>query len=265
MNRIWKFTPWVPYEIGSNKLVQACSVLFDAAHWKRGASIGQFKSEAPDVQLNLTLDECSLDCFMWESWIFVSERLRNTMALQARAIQYFDIDASGSAPLARSMHYKIMNIPFTEDVSEPARSDFMLPEMYPGGPTGRLSKFARKIFVRSDAKPRHQLFHDHFFGEPFCTDELALKILRAGCTGVRFLDPTQMIGDRIKFRTLRGVEEEAEWDAAAKAPKSDLVEVIVQTDDGPKWTAVPRPRERQEFDWGSFVEKAQSWAQAFRH
>ena len=259
MNKVWKFTPRVPTEIGLDRLVSSCAVLFDPRHWQRGASVGQLQSDIPDVQLRLTLENFRVDCFSWESWIFVSERLRSVMALDAADIQFFDVDASGSAALPRSMHYKIMNIPVTEDISDPSKSDYISPEMYPGGPTGRMLSFAERIAIRSDVVPSHELFHDQFFGELFCTDALALRLLQFGCTGVRFVDPSHMTGNRVRFRTLRGVEEEQEWISTKKIQHTELVEVLVNTENGPQWTAVPASPDSETNSW-----KAYSWMDRMR-
>jgi hypothetical protein len=246
MNRIWKFTPWFPYEIGIANFVGSCVVRFEPSNLAARASLGEFKDGFPEVQLDLKLENCSVDCFQWESCIFVSERMRRTMTLEPNSIQYFDIDASGSAPLPRSMNYKIMNIPVTADIADPTTSRYLSPEIYPGGPIGAILRFPQHIAIRSDAKADHDLFHDQFFGEPFCSDELALRVLQAACTGVRFIDPAHMVGDRIAFRTLRGVEEEVNWNAKRKVLQTKLVEVSTNTESGPQWSSVTEaPREQR--------------------
>jgi hypothetical protein len=52
-------------------------------------------------------------------------------------------------------------------------------------------------------------------------------VLRAGCTGVRFLDLRQLsIAQPKRFRTLRGIEEVGEWDPKKKIAPTRVVEPI---------------------------------------
>jgi hypothetical protein len=118
--------------------------------------------------------------------------------------------------------------------------------------------FAERISIRADVVPDYELFHDQFFGELFCTDAMALRLLQFGCTGVRFIDPAHMTGNRVRFRTLRGVEQEEEWLSTKRILHTDLVEVIANTDTGPQWVSVPSP-ENQTNSW-----RAHSWMDRIR-
>ncbi|HYD36173.1 MAG TPA: hypothetical protein VEA60_01080, partial [Allosphingosinicella sp.] len=81
-----------------------------------------------------------------------------------------------------------------------------------------------------NATPRHRLFHDEqFIGSRFCTDELAMAVLRAGCTGVRFFDPRHSDSSApMRFRTLRGVEQEGDWDPVNKIEHTTVVEAATE-------------------------------------
>ena len=61
--------------------------------FEAGFHCGQFRPDMPVAQLRLTLKSFDTDCFMIESRTFVSERMRNAMALPSSAVQYFDVDA----------------------------------------------------------------------------------------------------------------------------------------------------------------------------
>jgi hypothetical protein len=63
------------------------------------------------------------------------------------------------------------------------------------------------------------LFYDTFFSSiVLCTDEFAMRILEAGCTGVRFVDPNNDPDTGERFhRTLKGIEEFTD------TPLSDLI------------------------------------------
>ena len=58
----------------------------------------------------------------------------------------------------------------------------------------------------------------------FCTDELALRVLRAECTGMRFLDPMDLRSWN-RFRTLRGLEQ-SEWGRKRKTFRNKLIREI---------------------------------------
>jgi hypothetical protein len=92
-----------------------------------------------------------------------------------------------------------------EKVLDLKRTQYQMRPILPDAPfvpflTGRKA-------LRADVAPRYELFYDSFLTkELFCTDALALRVLEAGCTGLRFMDPNSR-GDRNLFRTLRGIEE----------------------------------------------------------
>lgn len=228
MNRIWQFAKWGPYEVDGEAFVENCSLLNQDEVDLAGALITRdFRHEAfPVVQLQLTLTDYDADCFMYNMLTFVSERMRNAMALGPTEIQYFDVDTRASAPLPRSKNYKVMNIPVIEDVSDPLLSNYQMRRLTPDTP--EVPILVHEIAIRPDAQPTHQLFWDKFFrGYTFCTDALAMRVLRAGCTGVRFFDTSRISLLRPKrFRTLRGVEESGDWDSVNKILHTTLVEAI---------------------------------------
>ncbi len=228
MNRFWQFAEWGPYEVDGEIFAQNCSFLNDDEVASAGImTTRDFRHEPfPVVQLQLTLADFDADCFMWNAFTFISERMRHAMALEFKEIQYFDVDASSSAPLPRSKNYKVINIPVVEDISDPSHSKYQMRRITPNTP--EVPILINEIAIRPDAQPEHQLFWDKFFrGYVFCTDDLAMRVLRAGCTGVRFFDPSRMSLARPKrFRTLRGVEESGDWDSVNKILHTTLVEAI---------------------------------------
>jgi hypothetical protein len=90
-----------------------------------------------------------------------------------------------------------------EDVLEPETDDRHLNWL--DLPPDSEIKFVQ---TRPNANPRHQLFYDkQYSSHPACTDALALRILAAGCTGVRFFDLHYWFRAKRFFRSLRGIEE----------------------------------------------------------
>jgi hypothetical protein len=178
---------------------------------------------SPAATLVLTLEDFNVDFFEWGGSAFVSERMRDAMALDASQVRFFEVDDSQSAPLPRSKNYQMMEPKVAEKVLDLKRTQHQMRPILPDAPfvpfvTGRLA-------LRPDAAPKHDLFYDGFFTkELFCSDAFALRVLRAGCTGLTFRDPDSR-GDRNLFRTLRGVEESIGEDSNG-VEITQVVEVI---------------------------------------
>ncbi len=122
--------------------------------------------------------------------MFVSERMRDIMALPASDIRFFDIDDSQSAPLPRSKNYWIMEPLVSEEVLDPEKSHFRMGRLSPDGDLQPL--YITHVAVRLDAAPEHDLFYDEFFWSILlCTKRFAERVMEAGCTGVEFVGPSQ--------------------------------------------------------------------------
>jgi hypothetical protein len=173
------------------------------------------------VKLAVTLENFDLDCFYWDGFTFVSEKMRHVMALGTSDIQFFDVDATESAPLPRSKNYRTMRVLATEDVSDLKKSDYLARHCADG--TLKIhSPFT--VAFRPDAQPAHELFYDGSFKFIYCTDEFALRVLRAGCSGAFFFDPSRPFGSDTRLRTLSGVEEIVKW--TKKLFRTKLIETI---------------------------------------
>jgi hypothetical protein len=217
MKPIWWFTPYLSDEPDLQRLERRC-------RFATGEDTIRVRPDAHEIapsnfstaRLELTLENFSLDCFYWvdcrslHPYMFVSEALRDAMALDSRDVQYLTVNTRLSAPLPRSKNYMVMHPPAIEAISEPDKSiylnkyiaDALEKPMAPG-----------RIAVRHDADPKHDIFRDRFFSAfIFCTDSLAVRVLQRQCSGVRFVDP-EHLDDPMRFRSLRGIEEER-WDAA---------------------------------------------------
>ena len=222
MNLFWVVMPWLPYYIGPGKLIEHCRFSNHAEMSRSRLAGGEFaKDGLPTARLELTLESFDVDCFM-ESWFtLVSEKMRSAMALDPTDVQYFEVDASRSARFPQSKHYQIMHIPVTEDVSDPNNSDYLSDHH----PDGTITGASLAVAFRRDAEPKHEIFYDRFFKLLYCTDELALRVLRAGCSGMRLFDPTRPFGGPASvFRTIRGLEHEEKWDPSRKILRTKLIQ-----------------------------------------
>jgi hypothetical protein len=162
-----------------------CTIFLDHPEkaCQKWPTVGKFAREGLlSAKLILTLEDFDLDYF-GSGFSFVSEKLRDAMALGPSDIQYFDVDSSQSAPLPRSKNYRIMHVPVTDDVSDLKNSEYPC-RHHPDGSLEIVSPIAPAF--RDEAQPVHQIFADRSFKTVYCTDEFALRVLWAGCTGVRF-------------------------------------------------------------------------------
>src|SRR5579872_3546859 len=217
--------PWLPYHIGRGKLNKHCRFSNETEMFRSHPAAGEFaKTGLPTAKLELTHEGFDVDCFTLGWLTLVSEKMRSAMALGPADVQYFEVDSSRSVRLPQSKHYQIMHIPVTEDVSDPKNSDYTYRHHSDGSVTGG-SPIA--VAFRPDAEPTHEIFYDRFFKVIYCTDEFALRVLRAGCSGIRFFDPARPFGGNgSAFRTVRGVEQEVKWDPFRKILRTKLIQEI---------------------------------------
>ena len=222
MKTFWMFMPWMPLISGA-KIRNRCTILRTSEISDEGPVAGRFVRDGLlTVKLILTLEDFDLDCFSRNGFTFVSEKMRHAMALGPSDIQYFEVDASESAPLPRSKHYMTMHVPVTEDVADLQNSDYLI-EHHSDGSQGVGTLFS--LVFRIDARPAHEIFHERSFKHIYCTDEIALRVLQAGCSGAFFVDPSRWSGGgNLRFRSLRGLEEVVEWDS--KVMRTELVREI---------------------------------------
>jgi len=214
--------PWLPYHIGLSKFNKHCAFSNNAEMFRSHLAPGEFAENGlPTAKLEVTLESFDVDCFLKGSFRLVSEKMRSVMALGPADIQYFDVDASRSARSPQSKHYQIMHVPVTEDVSDLKNSDYSSHHSPDG--SVRIGS-PRVVAFRPDAEPRHEIFCDRIFKVIYCTDEFAMRVLQAGCSGARFFDPA--IPFFSAFRTVRGVEEEEKWDPFRKILRTKLIREI---------------------------------------
>ena len=226
MKIFWMFMPWLAYHVSLGNFNKHCRFSNGAEMFRSHPTAGEFERDGlPTAKLELTLESFDVDCFLMGSFTLVSEKMRCAMALGPTEIQYFEVDASQSARLPQSKCYQIMHVPVTEDVSDPKNSEYSCHHSPNGSvrPVGAPDALA----FRPDAEPTHEIFYDRFFKIIYCTDEFALRVLRAGCSGMRFFDPRRPFGgDASAFRTVRGVEQEVKWDPFRKNLRTKLIQEI---------------------------------------
>lgn len=202
---LWIFRPWLPRGFDLGDLAANCVLEngreVSSARQKSGTRWRDF----PVAKLALRLPAFAIDCFIFDGWTFVSARMRTAMNLTDEAVQFFNVDASESDATPRSMDYKIMNVSTAHDMADRERSIYSELWLPPSGPMIAIG--VRSIALTGNV-PEFAIAHDEYFrGHVFCTDALAMRVLQAGCTGVRFVEPTDASSfPGTRFRTLHGIE-----------------------------------------------------------
>jgi hypothetical protein len=220
----WMFVYWMPHR-GKEKLFKYCTASYTSEPSHDGPIAGRFVRDGLlAAKLTMMLENFDLDCFYWDDFIFVSEHMRRAMALGPSDIQYFEVDASDSAPLPRSKNYQVMHVPVTEDVSDLKNSDYLVRHCADG--SLKIDSPLTVVF-RPDAQPAHELFYDRTFKFIYCSDAFAVPVLRAGCSGVFFCDASRWSGGaNQRIRTRRGVEEIVRWNPPRNIFRTKLIKKI---------------------------------------
>jgi hypothetical protein len=212
----WMFMDWMPVH-DMAKFRKHCTIENKSDVRREWPIAGKFVRDGKlGVKFAMRLRSFDRDCFYFDFFSFVSEKMRRAMALGPSDIQYFDVDASESAPLPRSKNYQIMHVPVTEDVADLQNSDYLVRHRADGSLE---IESPRSVAFRPDARPAHEIFRERSFKQIYCTDELAMRVLPAGCSGAFFVDPSRSTGGKTRFRSLRGVEEIVEWDTTVMRTK----------------------------------------------
>ena len=214
------------HEIDLDSLAENCTLMNGAEVFDARQAPGTMWRNFPIAELALTMETFDADCFSWESCTFVSKRMREAMALPPDAAQFFEVDLSGSAARVQANDYKIMNIAVLEDAIDVSQSGLAMGRLAPGSPEIAMSH--GDLRIPPSFHPKYDMFHDRAVrGHVFCTDSLAIRVLKAGCTGVRFFDVTQFrFGKLNPFRTLRGIERDGDWDPIRGTLETELIEAI---------------------------------------
>ena len=184
-------------------------------------------SPAEAFTVFISLPELAFDFWHLTIGAIVSARLRKAWASASSAVEYVAVDAADSCLEAQAQDYRLMHVMAEATVVDPANSDYDIADQLDWLPKG-FPFYVRSFAIRSDVAPPVPLFRDTFARNYiFCTDELAVRALSAGCMGIRFADPaTQRLLQPIRYRTLEGIAETGDYDVVARRIDEKLVERI---------------------------------------
>jgi hypothetical protein len=165
----------------------------------------------PPVRLALPEKGFSPDYFGYGGDKFCSRRLREAMDLPEGVVQFMPVDLVAGGAQVRAQEYQLMRVIAHQPAIDLERSvydEIDGPDEYPGQPR-RITWVGRYVFL-DGLRPATEIFRtDETYAVIFVTDALAERVLRAGCTGMEFRDPTlpQHGGRLLRYRTAAGVAE----------------------------------------------------------
>ena len=211
MKTFWMFVYWARRHGNNGQTSGIAPFRAPRSRPRKRRSLGRFVRDGSlAAKLTLTLENFDLDCFYWDGFTFVSEKMRQRNGAWPLRHPIFRRRCKRVRPAAAIK--KLSNHACSGDGgrrrSRRTRTMFaaivrMVPSSRPACPLS--------LVFRRDAEPTHEIFYDKFFKIIYCTDEFALRVLRAGCSGALFFDPSHPSGNDIRLRTLRGVEKIAKW------------------------------------------------------
>lgn len=181
-----------------------------------GARSARIRDDYTPLQLNLPDgDWPAPDHFTFGLFNFVSARLRDALALPPDDVQYLAIELAAGGARAIAQDYRLFRPLRHQAAMDGPRSLFgAYGEQVNGPPPIGERWFLRTLAIRTDLVPCADLFWvDEAPATLLATDALALRVIKAHCTGIRFRDPlTLSYSDGfIRERSARGVRVTKYW------------------------------------------------------
>lgn len=156
------------------------------------------KRDVPPMALRITAPEFLPDAFMTDGMtLYFSARMREVAALPPEAVQYFDVDTSGSLPAVEAKDYKLVHFPAVRDGVDSATAKRQTIDRFEPDANGFIQRIPdqagpyTRFDFRADFAPDVAAFYlpDLSTGEPFVTDAFATRVLAAGITDLEFRHP----------------------------------------------------------------------------
>ena len=180
-------------------------------------------SDFPRPVLRMPLEESPLlapDYFNL-SWLFVSRRMREAMALPDWAVSYVPAEIETGSQLARSQDYALMYPSAFAPVIDPEASECLVQTRISAKTGDAITRISGVGVMRfkADMQAPCDLFYDSRDSvHLLATDALAKRVLDAGCTGIQFEHPLWFhaaYGNYI-IRTRDGMGH-IQWDAEGQS------------------------------------------------
>jgi hypothetical protein len=153
------------------------------------------------------------DYFSRGIWHFASARLRDALAQPDSVIQFVPVELVAGSAKAHAQDYCFMRVLACQPAMDMQRSDYAWEDGtdHRTGQPRRSVTYLRRFIFAPDFRPHTEVCRvEEIFGMVLVTDAVALRALRAGCTGVEFRDPTiRSFAETSRIRTITGVAEVA--------------------------------------------------------
>ena len=138
----------------------------------------------------------------------VSQRLKEAMAQPEEVVQFLPIELVKSSPRAKAQNYQLIRILARQPAMDLERSDCELEDFTNRitGVPGKRPRDISRMVLRDDLRPHSEIFRvDESPTYVLASDALVLRVLRAGCTGIEFRDPSDWEG-RMTIQHIRSID-----------------------------------------------------------
>ena len=151
------------------------------------------------------------DFWTFGSYYFASRRLREALAQPEDVVEFAPIQWIRSSKAARLQEYRWMRVLARQEALDLDRCDGTVehrPDPVTGAMVGHFGHISRAA-LRSDLVPRTGIFRlRESMSKIYVTDEVAERVLRAGCTGICFQHPeNEWLTEGGYYRTVDGMAQ----------------------------------------------------------
>jgi hypothetical protein len=168
-------------------------------------------ADMPPLQLAMPDTGNPPDYFGMGIWEFCSRRFREALDQPEHVVQFAPVDFIGGGARARAQEYRWLRVLACQPVMDMQHSEYEPADgcdPVTGEPRSE-AVYVRRYALLENLQPKTGIFRiDRTPGDVMVTDAVAVQVLRAGCTGVEFRDPTlRTFADMRRIRTANGVAE----------------------------------------------------------
>ncbi len=169
-------------------------------------------NDFPAPRLAMPYGKFAPDYLISSGYHFCSRRFRDALAQPDYVVQWAPVELIAGGAAARDQDYRLMRVLPRQPAMDLERSDLTM-EHATNALTGEpmsYPTFIVHLVLLSGLQPKTEIFRMHESTTYiFVADSVALRVLRAGCTGMRFADPDSLLhGKRIeRCRSADGIIE----------------------------------------------------------
>lgn len=150
------------------------------------------------------------DFIMFGGFPLVSKRFRDALGDMPEAVEYVPVTLLDSSQAVLAQDYRFLNVTAVQPAFDLKRSYGKRNTVRIGGVTYRPKRLVKCYYLLPDFAPATEIFHERELSSILlATDSLAERVMRAGCTGVEFMDPAtyHVLNGLTRFRTADGIGE----------------------------------------------------------